>query len=100
MQQLTTKLFQKPLEHTYLTNRPFEDPHERFIDCLKPHSKKKTPFLKEGFDAYYDVCIIGGGIIGCATAYFLAQRVYKGLKICVVEKDPSVRPQVPLFDLV
>ena len=47
-------------------------------------------FLKEGFDAYYDVCIIGGGVMGCAAAYFLAQKVYKGLKICVVEKDSSV----------
>ncbi len=47
-------------------------------------------FLKEGFDAYYDVCIIGGGVMGCAAAYFLAQKVYKGLKICVVEKDSTV----------
>ena len=30
-----------------------------------------------------DVVIIGGGIIGCATAYYLTKR---GLKVTVIEK--------------
>jgi sarcosine oxidase subunit beta len=34
-----------------------------------------------------DVIIIGGGIVGCATAYYLAQ---KGLKVMIFEKDPAV----------
>lgn len=37
----------------------------------------------------YDVAIAGGGIMGLATAYFLAART-DGKKICVIEKDPSV----------
>ena len=43
-----------------------------------------------GFKHHYDVCVIGGGIVGCSVAYWLAQRVNKGLEICVIERDPSV----------
>jgi glycine/D-amino acid oxidase-like deaminating enzyme len=32
----------------------------------------------------YDVIIVGGGIIGCTSAFYLARR---GLKVAVVEKD-------------
>lgn len=34
-----------------------------------------------------DVAIIGGGIMGCAVAYFLAKE---GLQVTVLEKDPAV----------
>ncbi|MEW6401304.1 MAG: FAD-binding oxidoreductase [Chloroflexota bacterium] len=34
-----------------------------------------------------DIAIIGGGIVGCAAAYFLAK---KGLRALVIEKDPAV----------
>ncbi|MCU0484744.1 MAG: FAD-binding oxidoreductase [Anaerolineales bacterium] len=34
-----------------------------------------------------DVVIIGGGIVGCAAAYYLAQ---KGMQVTVFEKDPGV----------
>ena len=33
-----------------------------------------------------DVIIIGGGIIGCATAYYLAK---KNVSVIVLEKDKS-----------
>ncbi len=89
-QILVKKLFHKPLESTYEVNRPLEGPVERTFDILKPKSRRKTKFYKEGFDAYYDVCIIGGGLIGCSVAYFLAERIYKGMKICVIERDPTV----------
>ena len=36
----------------------------------------------------YDVVIVGGGVTGCATAYFLAASDFDG-SILVVEKDPS-----------
>ena len=50
---------------------------------------KETKFLKEGFDAYYDIAIIGGGAIGSCIAYFLANRILKGHKIAVIERDPT-----------
>jgi sarcosine oxidase subunit beta len=34
-----------------------------------------------------DIAIIGGGVVGCAAAYYLAQ---KGFQVVVVEKDPGV----------
>lgn len=37
-----------------------------------------------------DVVIIGGGIMGCSTAYHLAQAgALKGRRVVVIEKDPS-----------
>ena len=36
----------------------------------------------------YDVVIIGGGIIGCSTAYYLT-RADNRLKVAVVEPDPT-----------
>tara|TARA_Y100001970_G_scaffold200313_1_gene243615 strand:- start:247 stop:1371 length:1125 start_codon:yes stop_codon:yes gene_type:complete len=33
---------------------------------------------------HYEICIIGGGIVGLSTAYFLAKS---GLKVAVLEKD-------------
>ena len=38
---------------------------------------------------YYDVVLGGGGIIGCASAYFLARRI-PAERICVIERDPRV----------
>ena len=35
-----------------------------------------------------DVVIIGGGIIGAATAYFLSKE---GRKVKVIEKDPTYK---------
>ncbi len=89
-QTLVKKYFHKPYETTYRANRPIKDPLARTVDCYKPKRYKKTEFLKEGFDAFYDVCIIGGGVMGCSVAYHLASKVYKGLNICVVEKDSTV----------
>ncbi len=38
----------------------------------------------------YEVIIGGGGIMGCSSAFFLAQRM-RPSSICIVEKDPKVR---------
>ena len=40
----------------------------------------------------YDVAIVGGGAMGSSSAYFLANRMARGIgKICVIERDPTVR---------
>uniref|UniRef100_A0A1B6LQ19 FAD-dependent oxidoreductase domain-containing protein 1 n=1 Tax=Graphocephala atropunctata TaxID=36148 RepID=A0A1B6LQ19_9HEMI len=41
------------------------------------------------FPNYCDVLIIGGGVIGSSTAYWLQQRALSGLHVVVLEKDPS-----------
>ena len=39
----------------------------------------------------YDVAIIGGGIMGSSSAYFLANRMSSRINnICVIERDPTV----------
>jgi len=37
----------------------------------------------------YDITIVGGGIVGCATAYKLQQR-YPDLKILLIEKEKKL----------
>ncbi|XP_068730783.1 FAD-dependent oxidoreductase domain-containing protein 1-like [Montipora capricornis] len=38
----------------------------------------------------YDVAIVGGGVMGSSSAYFLANRMSSGSgKICVIESDPT-----------
>ena len=36
----------------------------------------------------YDVIIVGGGIMGCSTAFYLANSD-SGLKVAVIERDPT-----------
>ncbi len=39
-----------------------------------------------------DVVIVGGGIVGCAAAYFLStDAAFRGRRIVIVERDPSCR---------
>lgn len=37
----------------------------------------------------YDVCIVGGGVMGSASAFFLASRMPRK-SVCVIERDFSV----------
>ena len=87
-QGLVKQNYVKPIESTYVCNRPLQ-PLDRAFDQFR--LKKKTKFWKEGFNAYYDVVIIGGGVMGCSVAYWMAQRIYKGMKIAVIERDPTYR---------
>ena len=36
----------------------------------------------------YDVIMVGGGVMGCATAYYLLKKDPQ-LKVAIIEKDPS-----------
>lgn len=39
-----------------------------------------------------DVVIVGGGVMGSSSAYFLANRMVPEMgRICVIERDPTVR---------
>lgn len=78
----------KPYESTYVANRPLP-PNERVLDQFRLKENRQTKFIKEGLYAYYDIIIIGGGVMGCSSAYWLAQRLYKQLKILVIERDPT-----------
>ena len=42
----------------------------------------------------YSVLIAGGGIMGCSSAFFLAQRIPPS-SICVVERDSKVCESMP-----
>ena len=53
----------------------------------QPTSQLKS--LSNGPRGQYDVVVAGGGIMGCSSAYFLAQRI-PGSSICVIERDPKV----------
>jgi len=37
----------------------------------------------------YDVVIVGGGLMGCSSAYHLISHD-PSLRVCIVEKDPMV----------
>jgi len=41
-------------------------------------------------DRSYDVILAGGGVMGCAAAYYL-RRADPGLRVAIIEKDPSYR---------
>jgi FAD-dependent oxidoreductase domain-containing protein 1 len=52
------------------------------------HPKSMLGAVKMSRQSTYDVIIIGGGIMGSATAYYLS-RADEGLNIAVVERDPT-----------
>jgi glycine/D-amino acid oxidase-like deaminating enzyme len=43
-----------------------------------------------GTDTNYDVIMAGGGVMGCAAAYYL-RKTDPGVRVAVVEKDPDYR---------
>jgi sarcosine oxidase subunit beta len=49
--------------------------------------EEKTMYVPEGKAGTADVVVVGGGVIGCATAYDLARR---GLSVIVLDRDESL----------
>jgi FAD-dependent oxidoreductase domain-containing protein 1 len=49
------------------------------------------PCGDQAVDGRYDVVIVGGGAVGSAVAYWLAQDAGFGGTVCVVERDPTYR---------
>ena len=41
----------------------------------------------------HDVVIVGGGLMGCSTAYHLISHD-PSLRVCIVERDPSVSSNI------
>ena len=46
--------------------------------------------------SHYDICIVGGGIMGMASAFFLANKL-DPTGICVIERDTTVCTYVSQF---
>lgn len=57
-------------------------------------SGRPTGTSGANMDTVYDVCVVGAGMIGSATARHAAQ-MYPHLKVCLIgPAEPQVRPQV------
>ena len=52
------------------------------------------------FPSHCDVLVVGGGVMGSSIAYWIKQRALDGLKVVVVERDPSVILNAPNSDKV
>jgi len=69
---------------------PLKRVYRLFMNDMK--NLRKGRFIipdEEFFPSFCDVVIIGGGAIGSSIAFWLKQRVGKGLKVVVVEQDPT-----------
>lgn len=57
-----------------------------------PNEEEQLPWehLPPEISSECDVVVIGGGVIGSSIAYWLKKKVYKDMRVVVVEKDPTV----------
>ncbi|WP_324361036.1 FAD-dependent oxidoreductase [Acetivibrio sp.] len=57
----------------------------------RPNVRIATKMLKEGGDTGQNVIIVGGGLVGCETGLYLAQ---KGKKVTIIDMLPEVAQDV------
>ncbi|XP_049827366.1 FAD-dependent oxidoreductase domain-containing protein 1-like [Schistocerca gregaria] len=82
--QLTVQKFRHPLSRTSGTLNA----DLRSIKSLIPFVPKQ-PYAKKHFSDQCDVVVIGGGAVGSSVAFWLKTRVRNGVRVIVIEKDPS-----------
>lgn len=86
----------KQLHLTKVKYEKFENPITRTFRILGNDLKRAanlgniTP-VDEEFPSHCDVVVIGGGAMGSSIAYWLKHRAGEGLRVAVVERDPTVR---------
>lgn len=69
------------------------------LKMITMSKSEQTNVLNNIFPHYVDVVVIGGAAVGSSIAYFLKEKTgLNGLKIAVIEKDPTVNIFILSFD--
>lgn len=69
-------------------------PTEPYIGDYQPlFTGKKKPPAEQVIPGEVDVAIIGGGLVGLCTAFFIKHKFPRSFTMAVIEKDPLVRCQ-------
>lgn len=76
-----------PLDPVRRTNKIMVDDFKRIPKHLGIVPTDESDYI---FPTHCDVLIIGGGAIGSSVAFWLREQAREGLRIVVLEKDPTV----------
>ena len=72
-------------ENPRIIKRGFNEPRDLLRQELYGEGASRLKVPSET-----DICIVGGGLVGLATAYWLKKRHPNGFMVTIIEKDPSV----------
>jgi len=95
-------LFRPNLSFTqpYLTGSEFSGPPptEPVVGAYVPLNKGWNDHLQDQMvPKEVDIAIIGGGLVGLCTAFFIKHKFPRVFNIVVIEKDPLVRLLLKVF---